>query len=97
MWPILLEKITEQSQGLLAYYHLVERSAQGVQYKIASEIAIWLFLLGPTKKWYTPCSSCGKPGLFRLIGRKYCDAVKCRCFEKQTSMQTIQYEWFYTC
>jgi hypothetical protein len=23
-------------------------------------------------------------GLFRLIGRKYCDAVKYRCFEKQT-------------
>jgi hypothetical protein len=51
LWPILLEKITEQTPDLLAYYHLVEAGAGKVQYKIASEIAMWLFLLGPTKKW----------------------------------------------
>jgi hypothetical protein len=44
---ILLDKSAEQTPGLLAYYHLVERSAEELQYKITSEIAMWLFLLGP--------------------------------------------------
>ncbi|MTV37337.1 hypothetical protein [Duganella radicis] len=77
-----MDKTAEQTPELLAYYHWVEASVGGVQYKIASEIAMWLFLLGPTSSGNPTVFIVRKPSLFRLIGRKYCDAVKYRCFEK---------------
>jgi hypothetical protein len=45
---ILLYFQAKHCRGLLAYYHCVRRFLPGLQYKIAPEIAKWLFLLGPT-------------------------------------------------
>lgn len=45
----------EQSAGLSAYYHSVSAKRARLQYKIATEIAMRLFLLGPTMRWF-PCA-----------------------------------------
>jgi hypothetical protein len=78
---------------------------------MTTEIAMWLFLLGPTTMWWymqdlafaaravrtTGCCTvfiARKIRLVRLIGRKYCDAVKYGRFKNLTRYDVFNMNGF---
>ncbi|MYM21719.1 hypothetical protein GTP46_03520 [Duganella sp. FT135W] len=94
---ILLDKRTEQTLGLLAYYHLVEKSARGVQYKIASEIAMWLFLLGPKSSGIATVFFVRRSRPVSLARQEILRCGKMPLLWKNDKNFAVLYEWFYTC